>query len=193
MTTLTDDLQGWFDRSRERRQDAGDEPRLERSAGSSRSATASPRDGLPGTRLDELLVFDGGVRGLAVDLGEEPIGCVLLGGGTGIAPAALVRGTGEVARVPVGDGAARPGRRRARHAAGRRRAAAAAELLAGGAARARDRRPGARHAPARDRAAGRRRDDSARPGPARADHRRSRDRARRRSPSTPSSTSARAT
>ena len=35
--------------------------------------------GLPDTRLDELLVFEGGVRGLAVDLGEETIGCVLLG------------------------------------------------------------------------------------------------------------------
>ena len=59
--------------------------------------------GLPETRLDELLVFAGGVRGLAVDLGEETIGCVLLGDTGGIAAGSIVHGTGEVARVPVGD------------------------------------------------------------------------------------------
>ena len=59
--------------------------------------------GLPETRLDELLVFEGGVRGLAVDLGEEAIGCVLLGETSGIAAGSIVHGTGEVARVPVGD------------------------------------------------------------------------------------------
>jgi F-type H+/Na+-transporting ATPase subunit alpha len=46
---------------------------------------------------------DGGVRGLAVDLGEATIGCVLLGGSAGIAAGSSVHGTGEVARVPVGD------------------------------------------------------------------------------------------
>ena len=59
--------------------------------------------GLPDARLDELLVFGGGVRGLAVDLGEQAIGCVLLGNTTGIAAGSIVHGTGEVARVSVGD------------------------------------------------------------------------------------------
>ncbi|HTZ98931.1 MAG TPA: F0F1 ATP synthase subunit alpha, partial [Candidatus Aquilonibacter sp.] len=58
--------------------------------------------GLPDARLDELLVFEGGVRGLAVDLGEDAIGCVLLGEMRAIAAGSVVRGSGEVARVPVG-------------------------------------------------------------------------------------------
>ncbi|HVY57763.1 MAG TPA: F0F1 ATP synthase subunit alpha [Xanthobacteraceae bacterium] len=60
--------------------------------------------GLPQARLDELLVFEGGVRGLAVDLGEDAIGCILLGDTVGIPAGSLVRGTGKVARVPVGEG-----------------------------------------------------------------------------------------
>jgi F-type H+-transporting ATPase subunit alpha len=60
--------------------------------------------GLPDARLDELLLFADGTRGLAVDLGEETIGCVLLGSAANIAAGSLVRGTGEVASVPVGAG-----------------------------------------------------------------------------------------
>ena len=75
------------------------------SAASNRSATVLPRClDLPDARLDELLVFDNGVRGLAVDLGETAIGCVLLGDTGGIRAGSLVHGTGEVARVPVGAG-----------------------------------------------------------------------------------------
>ena len=59
--------------------------------------------GLPRARLDELLIFSGGVRGLAVDLGEETIGCVLLGPTDEIPAGSIVHGRGEVARVPVGD------------------------------------------------------------------------------------------
>ncbi|MGO9006665.1 MAG: F0F1 ATP synthase subunit alpha [Beijerinckiaceae bacterium] len=59
--------------------------------------------GLPRTRLDELLVFEGGVSGLAVDLGEATIGCILLGDTSGIPAGSIVRGTGEVAHVPVGE------------------------------------------------------------------------------------------
>lgn len=59
--------------------------------------------GLPDTRLDELLVFQSGVRGLAVDLGEDSIGCILLGDAGRISAGSVVRGTGEVARVPVGE------------------------------------------------------------------------------------------
>jgi F-type H+-transporting ATPase subunit alpha len=61
-------------------------------------------EGLPQCRLDELLTFAGGERGLAIDLGEESVGCVLLGDTTEIPAGSVVQGTGEVARVPVGDG-----------------------------------------------------------------------------------------
>ncbi len=60
-------------------------------------------DGLPNARLDELLLFEGGVRGLAMELGEERIGCVLMGDASAIASGSIVRGAGEVARTPVGE------------------------------------------------------------------------------------------
>lgn len=59
--------------------------------------------GLPHTRLDELLVFQHGVRGLAVDLREGSIGCVILGEAFAVTAGSVVRGTGEVASVPVGE------------------------------------------------------------------------------------------
>jgi F-type H+-transporting ATPase subunit alpha len=59
--------------------------------------------GLPATRLDELLSFEGGVHGLAIDLAEDWIGCVLLGNATGIRAGSQVRGIGQVARVRVGE------------------------------------------------------------------------------------------
>jgi F-type H+/Na+-transporting ATPase subunit alpha len=60
-------------------------------------------EGLAQARLDELLVFEGGVRGLAVDIGEELIGCVLLGETRAVPAGSIVRSTGEVVRVPVGE------------------------------------------------------------------------------------------
>ena len=108
--------------------------------------------GLPETRLDELLIFEGGVRGLAVDLGEEAIGCVLLGDTSGIPAGQCRAGTGEVARVPVGDALLGRVVDRARRAARRRRAAGDAAVFAGRAAGAGDRRPRAGDAPAGDRA-----------------------------------------
>ena len=104
MPTLVDDLQAWLAQSRRRVAEQAFAPSLERIGRVLRVgdgvATVS---GLPEARLDELLVFDGGVRGLAVDLGEEAIGCVLLGDQEAVASGSLVRGTGEVARVPVGE------------------------------------------------------------------------------------------
>ena len=104
MTTLAENLLRWIERSRERIDTLSMGPQLERvgrvlQIGDGVATIA----GLPDTRLDELLVFDGGVRGLAVDLGEEAVGCVLLGDAGRISAGSIVRGTGEVARVPVGD------------------------------------------------------------------------------------------
>src|SRR5271169_1961116 len=104
MATLADDLQAWLGQSRQRIGNLALEPRLEEVGHVAQVGDGvATVTGLPATRLDELLVFDGGVRGLAVDLGEETIGCVLLGNTTGIAAGSMVHGTGEVARVPVGD------------------------------------------------------------------------------------------
>ena len=43
------------------------------------------------------------MRGIAVDLDDEMIGCVLLGSDAAVAAGSLVKGTGEVARAPVGE------------------------------------------------------------------------------------------
>jgi F-type H+-transporting ATPase subunit alpha len=59
--------------------------------------------GLPDTRLDELLMFENGIAGMAVSLEAGHIGCVLLGPDEGIEAGGRVVGTGQVVRVPVGD------------------------------------------------------------------------------------------
>ncbi|HWK51814.1 MAG TPA: F0F1 ATP synthase subunit alpha, partial [Steroidobacter sp.] len=104
MTTLTEDVRSWVERSRGRVATLSMTPQLERVgrvlAVGDGVATVS---GLPDTRLDELLVFEGGVHGLAVELSEETIGCVMLGDSGGIFAGSIVRQTGDVARVPVGD------------------------------------------------------------------------------------------
>lgn len=104
MKTLSDELHDWVGRSRAHVGESAMAPRLDHvgrvlQVGDGVATVA----GLPETRLDELLVFEGGVRGMAVDLGEEVIGCVLLGETGGIAAGSIVHGTGEVARVPVGE------------------------------------------------------------------------------------------
>lgn len=59
--------------------------------------------GLPELRLDEILVFAGGVRGLAVDLSPDRAGCFLLGDEAQVKAGSRVRGSGAVVRVPVGE------------------------------------------------------------------------------------------
>ncbi len=104
MATLAEDLIAWGGRSRERIRAAVLEPRFEPVGRVLRVGDGvATVAGLPETRLDELLVFEGGVRGLVVDLGEKTIGCVLLGDSGAIAAGGSVHGTGEVARVPVGE------------------------------------------------------------------------------------------
>jgi F-type H+-transporting ATPase subunit alpha len=104
MPTLTDDLREWLDRSRQRIGALALTPRLEHVGRVMQVGDGvAIVQGLPDTQLDELLIFEGGVRGLAVDLGEETIGCVLLGDTSSIPAGSVVHGTGEVARVPVGD------------------------------------------------------------------------------------------
>ncbi|MGB8652832.1 MAG: F0F1 ATP synthase subunit alpha, partial [Mycobacteriales bacterium] len=61
-------------------------------------------EGLQQTMTNELLEFHGGVLGLALNLDEREIGCVILGDATHIEEGQEVRRTGEVLSVPVGDG-----------------------------------------------------------------------------------------
>jgi F-type H+/Na+-transporting ATPase subunit alpha len=104
MPTLTEELHGWLELSRRRLGSSGLAPRLEQIGRVLRVGDGvATVEGLPATRLDELLEFTGGVRGLAIDLGEDTIGCLLLGESARISAGSTVRGTGEVARVPVGD------------------------------------------------------------------------------------------
>ena len=58
--------------------------------------------GLPDSRLDELLHFGKGQFGFAQVLERDRIGCVLLDDVDGIQAGDMVRGTGDVVRVPVG-------------------------------------------------------------------------------------------
>ena len=60
--------------------------------------------GLPGVRLDELLRFGRGQTGFAQTLDRDQIGCVLLDGLDAVEAGDVVRGTGDVVRVPVGTG-----------------------------------------------------------------------------------------
>ena len=58
--------------------------------------------GLPDAKLSELLHFSNGQYGFVQMLGRERIGCVLLDAPEHIAVGDIVRGTGDVVRVPVG-------------------------------------------------------------------------------------------
>jgi F-type H+/Na+-transporting ATPase subunit alpha len=104
MQTLTDDFRDWLQKSGRRIANLRLEPRLEQIGRVIEVGVgvATVR-GLPQARLDELLVFESGVRGIIVDLGPDSIGCVLLGESDAITAGSIVRGTGEVARVPVGE------------------------------------------------------------------------------------------
>src|SRR6201982_2838454 len=60
-------------------------------------------EGLPSAMANELLEFENGVRGLALNLELREIGVVILGEFSGIEEGQTVRRTGEVLSVPVGD------------------------------------------------------------------------------------------
>jgi F-type H+-transporting ATPase subunit alpha len=60
-------------------------------------------EGLPSAMANELLEFENGVRGLALNLDVREIGVVILGEFSGIEEGQTVKRTGEVLSVPVGD------------------------------------------------------------------------------------------
>ncbi|MET9858577.1 F0F1 ATP synthase subunit alpha [Streptomyces smyrnaeus] len=61
-------------------------------------------EGLPSAMANELLKFEDGTLGLALNLEEREIGAVVLGEFSGIEEGQSVQRTGEVLSVPVGDG-----------------------------------------------------------------------------------------
>ena len=61
-------------------------------------------EGLPSAMANELLEFADGTLGIALNLDVREIGVVVLGDSEGIEEGSVVRRTGEVLSVPVGDG-----------------------------------------------------------------------------------------
>ncbi len=61
-------------------------------------------EGLHSAMTNELLEFEGGLLGVALNLDVREIGVVLLGDGSKIEEGQSVKRTGEILSVPVGDG-----------------------------------------------------------------------------------------
>lgn len=60
--------------------------------------------GLANVGLDELVCFEGGTEGIALDLRPTDVGVVILGSDESVQAGSGVRGTGQSMVVPVGDG-----------------------------------------------------------------------------------------
>jgi F-type H+/Na+-transporting ATPase subunit alpha len=60
--------------------------------------------GLPRAMANELLEFPGGILGVALNLNEDEIGCIILGESSHIEEGDPVKQTGKILSVPVGDG-----------------------------------------------------------------------------------------
>src|ERR1700681_4012140 len=60
--------------------------------------------GLPMAAVNELLEFEDGTLGIALNLDEDTVGAVVLGSDAHIEEEQLVRATGRILSVPVGDG-----------------------------------------------------------------------------------------
>ncbi len=58
--------------------------------------------GLDDCMMNELLEFSEGVRGVALNLEEDNVGCVLLGGASYVKEGDVVRATGRIISVPTG-------------------------------------------------------------------------------------------
>src|SRR3989442_3320014 len=59
--------------------------------------------GLDGAMAGELLEFPGGLKGIALNLEEDTVGAVILGSDEHIKEGDLVKRTGRIAEVPVGE------------------------------------------------------------------------------------------
>src|SRR6266581_1082884 len=61
-------------------------------------------EGLSDVMLNEMIEFPGGLYGLALNLEETEVGCILLGDYTKITEGTEVKTTGRLLQVPVGKG-----------------------------------------------------------------------------------------
>jgi F-type H+-transporting ATPase subunit alpha len=61
-------------------------------------------EGLPSAMANELLEFENGTQGIALNLDVREIGVVVMGESEGIEEGQVVRRTGDILSVPVGDG-----------------------------------------------------------------------------------------
>ena len=61
-------------------------------------------DGLSEAMYNEMIDFGGGVTGIALNLGEDEVGCILLGDASNIKEGGEARTTGKLLSVPVGKG-----------------------------------------------------------------------------------------
>src|SRR6478609_3502574 len=61
-------------------------------------------EGLPSAMANELLEFENGTLGIALNLDVREIGVVVMGESEGIEEGQTVKGTGDILSVPVGDG-----------------------------------------------------------------------------------------
>ena len=60
--------------------------------------------GLAQVQAQELVQFDNGVMGIAFNLEQDSVGIIIMGEFSGIEEGMMVRSTGRIASVPVGDG-----------------------------------------------------------------------------------------
>ena len=60
-------------------------------------------EGLSDVMLNEMVEFPGGLHGLALNLEETEVGCILLGDGTHVKEGDEVKSTGRLLSVPVGE------------------------------------------------------------------------------------------
>ncbi|HOG45412.1 MAG TPA: F0F1 ATP synthase subunit alpha [Anaerolineae bacterium] len=58
--------------------------------------------GLPSVMANEIVEFENGVFGVALNLEARSVGAIILGDYTGVREGTLVRGTGQIVSVPVG-------------------------------------------------------------------------------------------
>ena len=59
--------------------------------------------GLDQAMASELLEFEDGTVGIALNLEEDNVGAVLMGDGRNLSEGSTVKSTGKIAEVPVGD------------------------------------------------------------------------------------------
>ena len=61
-------------------------------------------EGLPNVMANEIVAFENGVLGVALNLEADAVGAIIMGDYVGVQEGSLVQGTGQIVSVPVGKG-----------------------------------------------------------------------------------------